>query len=250
MINQDNCLKVNVNCTKILDESFEPSFSNQDKNVYNIVEDYKRTNNIVRTQGYSFPILINLDNQTSTDLENIKIEIITKITASSSNKVTIEHQLPIEFGYSYILKNKEYWNGLLFDMSGFAQVAITLGKVEYQINNKNESGNVATNTPLLINTNDLTNPYHGYRNQQEVQNYLLLNNYIQNSFSARGLLIKFMFKILDELTKNKSFKFEEEIFSFGPEEIPVIQGMLQIDIIAKIMMYIEDLVILLEGVRE
>jgi hypothetical protein len=59
-----------------------------------------------------------------------------------------------------------------------------------------------------------------------------------------------MFRMLKEITKNRSFEFEGETYSYRGEEIPAIQGMLQIDIIAKIMMYIEDLIILLEGIRE
>jgi hypothetical protein len=105
-----------------------------------------------------------------------------------------------------------------------------------------------TNTPLLINTNDITNPYHGYQDQEEVQNYLLLENYIKSSCPARGILLKHMFKNLNEIIQNRSFVFEGEAISFSKEDLPVLQSIFQIDIIAKIMMYVEDLIIILEAI--
>jgi hypothetical protein len=83
-----------------------------------------------------------------------------------------------------------------------------------------------------------------------MQNYLLLENYIKSSLPARGLLLKFMFKTLKEITQHRSFEFEGQAISFEKEDLPALQSMLQIDIIAKIMMYVEDLIIILLAILE
>jgi hypothetical protein len=97
---------------------------------------------------------------------------------------------------------------------------------------------------------DLNNPYHGYRNQEEMETYILLKNYFQSSLSARKLLPQIMFKALKDLAVSKSFEFEGQQFSYMDKEIPSILNMIQVDIIAKIMMYIEDLVTLLIAIRD
>ena len=238
---------INVNCVNIPENTFDKSFGNQGKEVYYAIEKYKKENNIARIQGRSFPVVIGIDNQTPYDISDITIEIIwdTKVFTESGEK---SDQISICFSNPYTIKSKEYWNGLLFDASGFHQAIIALTRVEYKINDQVEKTRFETNTPLLVNTDDLTNQYHGYQDQQEIQNYLILENYINTSFLARGYSLKFMFKTLNEITQKKSFEFEGETIAFNKEDLLVLQSVLQIDIIAKIMMYVEDLIILLEAI--
>ncbi|MDQ6862968.1 MAG: hypothetical protein M3044_04015 [Thermoproteota archaeon] len=236
---------------KIPEGTFDTSFRNQEKSVYNIIEKYKNENNIARVQGQSLPVLIGIDNQTQYDINEITIEIIVNVkpvTASDANCNCKTNQVQIDFSRLDKINTKEYWNGLLFDVSGLHEVIIALNRVEYKINDHIKMPGFETNTPLLINTNDITNPYHGYRDQEEMQNYLLLENYIKSSFPARGILLKHMFKNLNEIIQNRSFLFEGEPISFSKEDLPVLQSIFQIDIIAKIMMYVEDLIIILEAI--
>ena len=236
---------------KIPEGTFDTSFRNQEKSVYNIIEKYKNENNIDRVQGQSLPVLIGIDNQSQYDINEIIIEIIVNVksvTASDANCNCKTNQVQIDFSRLDKIKTKEYWNGLLFDVSGLHEVIIALNRVEYKINDHIKMPGFETNTPLLINTNDITNPYHEYRDQEEMQNYLLLENYIKSSFPARGILLKHMFKNLDEIIQNRSFLFEREPISFSKEDLPVLQSIFQIDIIAKIMMYVEDLIIILEAI--
>jgi hypothetical protein len=54
---------------------------------------------------------------------------------------------------------------------------------------------------------------------------------------------------LEETVKNNGFEFEGQRTSYNERELSSVVGMIQVDIISKIMMYIEDLVILMEGLR-
>ena len=64
---------------KIPEGTFDTSFRNQEKSVYNIIEKYKNENNIARVQGQSLPVLIGIDNQTQYDINEITIEIIVNV---------------------------------------------------------------------------------------------------------------------------------------------------------------------------
>ena len=62
---------------------------------------------------------------------------------------------------------------------------------------------------------DISNAYHGYKSHEEIQAYILLKFYLDYSFPSRGLLIKFVFKMLEQITASKSFEFEGEKTSFS-----------------------------------
>ena len=72
-------IRININCVKIPEGTFDTSFRNQEKSVYNIIEKYKNENNIARVQGQSLPVLIGIDNQTQNDINEITIEIIVNV---------------------------------------------------------------------------------------------------------------------------------------------------------------------------
>jgi hypothetical protein len=238
---RSNFLSIHINCTKIPDHSFYDTFKNQELSLYNEIEQLKKHNSISRIPDQSIPIIINIDNQLPWDIKDIRMKII-----ADSGPIS-----PIDFSRKEILKSRESWNGLLFDMSGFKQMLVKLDQIHYNIvNGAIHKINVNTNTPILINFDDINSTYHGYRSHDEMEAYILLKFYLDYSFSARGLLIKFAFKMLEQIMTSKSFEFEGEKTLFSDAEIPSIQSMLQIDIIAKIMMYIEDLIILLEAIRE
>jgi hypothetical protein len=251
---ESDFLRININCTKISDQSFHDTFRNQELSLYNEIEQIKRNNCVLRIHDQSFPVIINIDNQLPYDIKDIRIKIIADKV--DENKRTDELQKvvsqisPIDFSRKDTLRSKESWNGLLFDMSGFTQLLIKFDQIHYNIiNNTVHETKVNTNTPILINF-DISNTRSGYRNHDEMRAYILLKSYLDYSFPARGLLIKFAFKMLEQVMASRSFEFEGEKTSFDDEEIPFVQSMLQVDIISKIMMYIEDLIILLDGIRE
>ena len=58
-------------------------------------------------------------------------------------------------------------------MSGFKQILLKLDQIHYDIiNDTNHKTNVNTNTPILINVDDINNTYHGYRSHEEMESYI------------------------------------------------------------------------------
>jgi hypothetical protein len=71
--------------------------------------------------------------------------------------------------------------------------------------------------------------------------YMLLRNYQENGLIGRGFLLRIPFVILKQIEEDKwDFKIDQN-------EKPKFTSFIQIDIISKIMMYIEDLAILSES---
>jgi hypothetical protein len=159
-------------------------------------------------------------------------------------------RFPIEFTYLYEIHSTKFYNGLLFDISGFKQVSIKIDNINYRIPSGETRSKYKSNSPLIVDTLDLDNPYHGFKSYDEMQVYLLLKNYIQSSLPARSLLLKLMFRAMDEISTHKGFEISGQKFKFTDQEIPVINSIIQIDIISKIMMYIEDLISLLIGMKD
>lgn len=74
--------------------------------------------------------------------------------------------------------------------------------------------------------------------------YLLLRNYQENNLLARGVLLRISFVALDQIDS------DSWIIKFTDPEKARIRPMIQIDIISKVMMYIEDLAIFAESFRQ
>src|SRR5689334_12610966 len=70
--------------------------------------------------------------------------------------------------------------------------------------------------------------------------YVLLNNYLENII-ARGFLIRVPFYALEQIENNSWYK------QISDEEKPKVRSIMQVDIVSKILMYIEDLAILAES---
>lgn len=71
--------------------------------------------------------------------------------------------------------------------------------------------------------------------------YLLLRNYQENGLVGRGILLRIPFVALKQIEEDKwNFKIDQN-------EKPRFRSFIQIDIISKIMMYIEDVAILAES---
>jgi len=74
--------------------------------------------------------------------------------------------------------------------------------------------------------------------------YLALRNYKENGLTGRGFLIRIMKAALEQIEAEKWIK------AISEAEKPQIRSLIQIDIISKIMMLIEDLAILAESFRQ
>lgn len=68
--------------------------------------------------------------------------------------------------------------------------------------------------------------------------YILLRNYLEHGLIGRGFQLKISFNALDQIEKN------QWDIVFSDNDKPVVRNLIQIDIISKIMMYIEDIAII------
>ena len=69
--------------------------------------------------------------------------------------------------------------------------------------------------------------------ERNIREYFLLQNYLTNGSNARGILLKMSIDTLERINN------DEWIHSFSAESKPTVRCFIQIDIISKIMMYLE-----------
>lgn len=78
-----------------------------------------------------------------------------------------------------------------------------------------------------------------------LETLLLLENYIEYSVETRKWLLELMFQTLDKINNQQGHPTNLQVRL----ELSKSRGIVQIDIISKLMMYIEDLIIILEANR-
>jgi hypothetical protein len=205
-----------------------------------LLEEFKRQNNIQTSEGELYPVIMDIKNQSLSNVKDICINMNILYTTKDMQVQLKFVSPPIE------LKRNQSLKATVFDFSGFLEAKIDLIDVNYKINNEN----LEIKDSFLINKSDITNQFNGYKNSEEMETCFLLQNYLQNGFAVRGLLLKLIFKTLDDLNKNKGFEYDGEKYSFNEEEISALRSMIQIDIISKIMMYIEDLFAILIAIKD
>jgi hypothetical protein len=71
--------------------------------------------------------------------------------------------------------------------------------------------------------------------------YMLLTSYLENGFTGRGALLRISFDVLKQIEEGRGD------FKINQNEMPKFKSFMQLDIISKIMMYIEDLAIISES---
>ncbi len=76
-----------------------------------------------------------------------------------------------------------------------------------------------------------------------METHFLLQNYIENSLPTRGKLFDFAISILEKKTSEFKYSVRED----KEEDLSNFRSVIQLQLIAIIMMYIEDLIIFLEG---
>ncbi len=192
-----------------------------------------------------YPVIMGITNQAPCDIKDTRIKMKILCITENRTEVSIESVSP----FIELKKNKSL-KATIFDFSGFLEAKIELIDVNYKFDDEISSHQLKIKDSFLINKNDISNPFVGYRNYEEMETCFLLQNYLQNGFPARGLLLKLIFKILDDVISNRGFDYEGEKYSFNEEEIPALKSMIQIDIMSKIMMYIEDLFTILIAIKD
>lgn len=84
-----------------------------------------------------------------------------------------------------------------------------MDKIEYRDNRSNEHRQFNSNTPCIIDVQALEQ-FGGFKNPRQLESRLLLENYLNHGFIARGLLLKSLVKTLNEINRERKFIFEDE----------------------------------------
>jgi len=236
-------LSIQFQCRKITPSNFSEVPIGVEQPTFNNIEKLKKEHGFKRKPGEAYAVVLLLENQTNYEIADIDIKITAKIkpTATIDKIYSINIKEP-----SIKLGIKQKLPISLFEMSGLISALVSLGTVNYKIKNL-FSTDYQTNAPLVFDMTELQNDFDGFKNIEEKQNVILLNNYLLYSLPARGILLKILLKSLHQINKDRKFEFNNRTNYFTSDETQSIRGFIQIDLVAKIMMYIEDLVILLEA---
>jgi hypothetical protein len=194
------------------------------------VQEYKKDKKIVSVKEY--PFLLVEFNGSDLKARDILIKIKLEINASDVLRFEINQVIPK--------------NILLLSLSGFEKLLVSIEDVKFKIDGK-EYQEVSTNAPILY---DKTVFDDIGKDKSQIESYYSLSNYLEGSFYYRGILLKLAFKNLDEITMDRFFIFNGEKQDFSSDnDLNLFKSLIQIDIISKIMLYIEDLIILMESNR-
>lgn len=136
---------------------------------------------------------------------------------------------------------------ILGDISWTKKIFVIVSKLEFY-KNGTLVDNYETNAPVY-GINDDLNKNYGFSDEDELENYYLLSNYYNNSINSRGILLNLMFQVINDFLDTKTLHINGKNPKFEGPGVPFVCHTLQIDIVAKIMMYIEDLITVLEANR-
>ena len=236
-------LKVNFDCRKITSVNIHDAPEQILQNSSEILEKIKQSKKFQRIVGEAYPVIIIIENPFDFDI--VEFSFQAKAFFKGDNE---DDQFLIEFNQSGIkVESKQIIEITLFDGSGLSEVLVQLNSVKYQDNNKRTLSDYTTNSPYLINFKDFRNEFNGFSSLKEMQIYLLLDNYKNDSLPSRIWLLTFMFNLLEDV-KSKKIELQGKTSILTENDLIRVRTILQLDIIAKIMMSIEDMAILLTAI--
>lgn len=243
-------LRLLIHCTKMSTGEYSnyPHLLQASIHPFSIFEKFKKENGVQMSDNNdALPVIISIENGLSFDINSITFQIIAEVHYVEKQK----SKLIVDFVKPDVIAANQTWHDILFDVSGFSQVLLRIENINYN-NNNNDRGSIrlnqfVTNTPQLIIPAEIQSNYGGFRDQNEMKTHFLLRNYSSNSFLTRGWLLKLMLSKLKEITDTKKTNLDEKTIYLDEKSLPIFQSIIQIDIISKIMMYIEDLIILSEA---
>jgi len=212
---------------------------------YETIENIKRQENVQRGT-FSIPIIVSFRNLGKDTIKNIKLDMNSDIDLTANNK---DVQFKFEFKEisldSMILPSQGTIGITLFDISGFKIAKLGIQHLSYDRNGKQMYA-YRINAPIIFETSRLINNYNGFGSKEEFETWYFLDNYASTAISSRSILLKFMFDKLQELESGE-LKVAGESITLGNAAKLSLKNIIQIDIISKIMMFIEDLIVILES---
>lgn len=221
-------LKLSVNF-RVVKKGFD--YTNYTKRgEYSNFERYKKINNIVATNEY--PLLLMEFSGSDANLSDLNLKL----------KIEVNSNVTLDFDFS---ENKPPRNLVLLSLSGINKLSIKIESVKFKIENK-EYKEVSSNAPIEYDRAY----FDAFDDKSKIENYHFLTSYLHETFIFRGILLKVAFKNLEEISTNHSFSYKGKKYVYSNvDDLNRIKSLIQIEIISMIMMYIEDLIILLESNR-
>ncbi|MDE1765834.1 MAG: hypothetical protein KGI27_06110 [Thaumarchaeota archaeon] len=245
MSNNSNFLKLDFDCRKITSSNIADAPELILQGSTEAVEKIKQDEKISRIKGEAYPVILKIQNQLPFDIKNLVFSAETFIKAEgigSTYSLNLD-QNEINISTNSIVEIT------LFDACGFSEVFVKLKSVSYIGKNKKSDNRYKSNSPLLININDFTNSFNGFSNDGERKVHLLLENYLNNSLPLRGWLLGLMFQLLKRANSGE-IEIHDKKIRLTEDDLARTRASIQLDIISKIMMYIEDLIILNSAILE
>ena len=187
------------------------------------------------------PVFINLTNDLNLNIENVTFSLLFRLESKEEYKVA--------FVENYSIRSKGQRHELVFEASGFRVISIIISDLKYIDQNSVTHTEYSGNTPILLDVDELQNQFFGCRNKKELETRMILESYLNNGFIARSLLLKRLFKLLKDVNETNILNLEEPV-PLNEYTLDYFRGIVQVDIVSKIMMYTEDLLVLSLSILE
>lgn len=231
-------LQIIFNCRKITKKTISKAPELVLQGSFDEIENVKRDNNVKRIEGAAYPVILIVTNHFSYDVSfNFKATASLKDYNGNTYNLEFRQNVPV-------LKNQSVEISM-FDNSGFLESRLQLDSVDFQNNKQSAKQDYSSNSPFLINMDEMTNPYNGFQSRGELEEYLLLSDYVNDkgSLYARGILLRFLFDDLKKIKPDSVLKIDGNEINLTKKDVDYLRSAMQMDIISKIMTYVEDLVI-------
>ena len=204
--------------------------------VFSKFENHKKANNFTRIDGEAYPVILSMQNHSNRTISEIAIDVFLKIGKGTNHMF---HEPITDSGITIEPDNLTH-DILLLDMSGFPITYVEVERLTYK------SGTESfTQEPMelqfVIDTAMVGNSFIGFDSAEELAKYHLLGNYLKNSLPARTFLLQNSFGMLSEIASGE-IHLDGRMQKLGESDRRKWLGAIQIDIISKIMMQMEDLI--------
>jgi hypothetical protein len=195
--------------------------------IENIKNNIKITKNIVPEEY----IILKIWNEYDRQIKNLSIELEIKLINYFDQEIVVTPPL-----INVDLKNKQHLEITLFEISKFKNCLVSIKDLHYEIDTKFMKDFVGGHK-FSLNVKDIEEPNAGFINYNKRITWFLLINYYLYTLYHRGYLLKLMVEKCKEINKN----FNDSIDKNPSNK--TFQILIQIDIISKIMLYTEDLIV-------
>ena len=230
-------LQIMFDCIKITKKTISRTPELVLQGSFDEIENIKRNNKINRVEGVAYPVILTIINHFS---NNVSFDFKATASLKDYNGNTYD----LEFEQSVSVSKNQSVEITMFDNSGFLESRLQLDSVDFQ-NNKQSIKQNYFSSPFLINMDEMTNPYNGFQCRDELEEYFLFLDYVNDNGSlyARGILLQFLFDNLKKIKHDSVLKIAGNKINLVKNDVNYLRSVIQMDIISKIMTYVEDLII-------